>query len=65
MRGVEVITCLENEEEDNTQRNMVNDTYKKTMTFGEFHSLYSGKGHFLVLSEDWGEDSKSPGYVEA
>jgi len=52
MRGVEVITCLENEEEDNTQRNMVNDTYKKTMTFGEFHSLYSGKGHFLVLSED-------------
>lgn len=42
MSGVEVIACLENEEEDSTKRNVVNDTYKETMTFGAFHSLYSG-----------------------
>lgn len=40
--SVEVITCLENEEEDSTQHNMVNNTYKKTMTFDDFRSLYSG-----------------------
>ena len=38
MSSVEVIICLENEEEDSSQRNMLNETYKKTMTFGEFHS---------------------------
>jgi hypothetical protein len=42
MSSVEVITCLENEEEGRTQRNVANDTYKKTMTFGELHSLSSG-----------------------
>jgi hypothetical protein len=42
MSGVEVITCLENEEEDSRQNNMVNDTCRKIMTFGEFHSLFLG-----------------------
>jgi hypothetical protein len=42
MSGVEVITCLEKEEEDRRQRNVVNDTYRKTITVGEFHSLFSG-----------------------
>jgi len=41
MSGVEVVMCLE-KEEDSRQRNVVNNTYRKTMTFGEFHSLFSG-----------------------
>jgi hypothetical protein len=55
MSDVEDITCLENEEQNNTQRSMVNDIYKKTMTFGEAHSLYSGlleERPFLVFSEN-------------
>ena len=42
MSGVEVITCLENDEEDSRQNNTVNDTCRKIMTFAEIHSLFSG-----------------------
>jgi len=70
MSGVEIITCLESEEEDSRQSNMVNDIYRKIMTFGEFHSLFSGllgdkSFFFLVFSEELGKIYNFPGYAEA
>jgi len=69
MSGVEVITCLENDEEDSRQNNTVNDTCRKIMTFAEIHSLFSGlldnKSFFLVFSEELGKVYNFPWYVEA